>query len=140
MLGWPGEGDDPGAVGDLVAGMEGFIVGLAGLPHFPEDLEPSLSQATQGARMALPFVSMSLVILLRPRHLAPAKIGPEVNGLAQVFIAAAAEIDFEDLTGLKGHGSRSGQALQALCAFKNAPIASQFAQKPRRQFRTCSGQ
>ena len=35
--------EDPGAVFKLIAGMEVGFVALAGLPHFPEDLEPALT-------------------------------------------------------------------------------------------------
>ena len=58
---------DPGAVFGLVAGVERFVVGRAGLPHFPEDFEPALAEATQGAGMALAFGAMSAVVGLRPR-------------------------------------------------------------------------
>src|SRR5437773_8736759 len=83
---------------------------------------------------------MGLVVLLGPRHLAPAKVGPEVDGRAQMFITAAPQVDFEDLAGLKADRSGAGHALQALRIFKNTAIASQLAQKPRRQFGTGSRQ
>ena len=40
---------DPGAMADLVTHVEGFIIGCTGLVHLVEDLEPSLSQASQRA-------------------------------------------------------------------------------------------
>jgi len=37
------ESQDPGAVLELIAGMEIRVVGAAGLPDLPEDLEPALA-------------------------------------------------------------------------------------------------
>ena len=37
---------------DLVTGVEIGDIGLMGLPHFPEDFEPALAEATQGAGVA----------------------------------------------------------------------------------------
>jgi hypothetical protein len=51
----------------LVAGMERFVVRGAGLPHFPEDFEPALAEAAQGAGVALAFGAMSTVVGLCPR-------------------------------------------------------------------------
>src|SRR5262249_22249963 len=116
----------PGTVFLLVACMQVRVVWAACLPHFPEDLQPSLSQTAQGAGMTLSFVPMGLIVLLSPRHLAPAEVGPQMNGRAQMFIAVTTDIDFEDLTGLEAHRSGSGQTLQTLRSFKNAPIAAQL--------------
>src|SRR5262249_26022631 len=111
-----------------------------GLPHLPEDLQPSLSQTAQGAGMTLAFVPVGLIVLLSPGHLAPAEIDPQMDGGAQMFVALPTQEDLEDLTGLEANGSGSGQALQTLRIFKDAPIATQLAQQPRRQFGTGSGQ
>ena len=37
----------------LVVKVQGFVVGGGGLPHFPEDFEPALAEAAQGAGVAL---------------------------------------------------------------------------------------
>lgn len=42
----------PGAVLELVAGVEFSIVGGSGLPHLPEDFQSALTQAAQGTGMA----------------------------------------------------------------------------------------
>ena len=39
------EFEDPGGVFELIAGREFGVVALAGLPHFPEDLEPAAQAA-----------------------------------------------------------------------------------------------
>jgi hypothetical protein len=39
----------------LVASVECFVVGGAGLPHFPEDLEPTLAEASQGYVVFFPI-------------------------------------------------------------------------------------
>ena len=111
----------------LVARVQVRVVGSSCLPHFPEDLQPSLSQTTQGAGVTLALVPMSLIVLLSPRHLAPAEVGPEVNNGAQRFIAVSTNVDFEDLTGLETDRSGSSQTLQALRTFKDAPITAQLA-------------
>ena len=42
-------------MGGLVFEVEFSIVGRVGLPHFPDDFQPSLAEATQGLGMALTF-------------------------------------------------------------------------------------
>lgn len=88
---------DPGAVFGLVGGVERFVVGRAGLPHFPEDFEPALAEATQGAGMALAFGAMSAVVGLRPRAGFAAVVGPLMDGAAQGEIAGAAQAMASDL-------------------------------------------
>ena len=124
----------------LVAGVQVWIVGRACLPHFPEDLQPSLAQTAQGAGVTLAFVAVRLVVLLSPGNFAPTEVGPEVDGGAQMFVAVPTDVDFEDLTGLKADWSGSRQALQTLRTFEYAPIAAQLAQEARRQFGTSAGQ
>ena len=75
----------------LVAGVERFVVGLAGLPHLPEDFEPTLAQAAQRAGVTLAFGAMGLVVGLRPGAGFAAVIGPLVDGAAQSQIAAMPE-------------------------------------------------
>ena len=77
--------------------------------------------------MTLAFVAMSLVVLLCPRHMAAAEVDPKVNTRAKMFVAMAAQVDFEDLTGLKADRSGSSDALQAVRSFKCAPIAAKLA-------------
>ena len=47
---------------ELIAGMEVRVVALAGVPHFPEDLEPALAQAAQGASMGFAAGAQGLII------------------------------------------------------------------------------
>ena len=70
------EGDDPTAVSDLIALVEFGIVGRMGLPHLPEDLEPALPEAAQGAGMALAGGSFAFVVGVGPGADGAAEIGP----------------------------------------------------------------
>ena len=88
----------------LIAGMEGFIIGGAGLPHFPEDFEPALAEAAEGAGMTLALVAIGSVVGLRPGAALAAEIGPLVDGAAQDQIAGVAQAMFADLPGLDGDG------------------------------------
>ena len=61
---------------DLVSGMEiGVVTGVC-LPHFPEDFEPSLPQAAQGACVAFASLFKGLVVGFGPRAMASAQIRP----------------------------------------------------------------
>ena len=71
----------------MIAGMEDFIIGGAGLPHFPEDFEPALAEAAEGAGMTLALVAIGSVVGLRPGAALAAEIGPLVDGAAQDQIA-----------------------------------------------------
>ena len=76
---------------DLVPLMQLRIVARAGLPHFPEDLQPSLSEAAQSARMALSFLTLLAVVGLRPRTGRPAQVGPQMNGEAEGLLVRSAK-------------------------------------------------
>ena len=81
----------------LVASMERFVVRGAVLPHLPEDFEPTLAQAAQGAGMALAFGAMGLVVGLRPGAGFATVIGPLVHGAAQGQIASMSQAMTQDL-------------------------------------------
>ena len=83
---------------ELIAGMEVRVIALAGEPHFPEDLEPALAQASQGAGMGFAAGPQGLIIDCRPGRGLPAEIGPEMDGGAERFITVAPESDDVDLT------------------------------------------
>ena len=82
----------------LVPSEEGFVVGGTGLPHFPEDFEPALAEATQGAGMALAFGTMGAIVGLRPRTGLAAMIGPLMDGAAQSQIAGVTQAMASDLS------------------------------------------
>jgi len=63
--------EDPRAVGGLVFQVEVGIVRSRGLPHFPDDLQPALAQATQALGMAFAALTMGGIILGSPRRLRP---------------------------------------------------------------------
>ena len=105
--------EDPGAVFELVAGMEFGIIAPAGLPHFPEDLEPALTQASQRTGMGFAARTKLFVIDGCPRRAFPAEVGPEMHGGAQRLIAVAAQMHFMDLAGLEADGGGARKTLQS---------------------------
>src|ERR1700722_8471091 len=74
---------NPRTVLDLIARVQVCVVERAGLPHLPNDFQPTLAQGAQGAGMALALGSKRLVIGLRPRTELPAQVGPEMHDVAQ---------------------------------------------------------
>ena len=106
--------EDARAVGGLVFEVEFGIVGGVGLPHFPDDFEPSPAESKQGLGMALTFFAQRVVLFRGPGRLHPAFVGEEIHGMAQVLVAAPAHADFVDAAGLVAHGRGARQALQAL--------------------------
>jgi hypothetical protein len=58
--------EDPGAVLDLIAVMELWVVRRSIDPHFMDDFEPAISQPAQGAGMALVLLAMMLIVKLSP--------------------------------------------------------------------------
>lgn len=71
--------EEPGAVDELVFGVQFGVVARAALPHPPEDLEPALAQAAQRAGMGLTAIARGFVIDLRPRAMLPAQVRPEMD-------------------------------------------------------------
>ena len=106
--------EDPGAVFELVAGMEFGVVAATGLPHFPEDLEPALAQAAQRAGMEFAAGTKRLVIERCPRRALPGEVGPEMHGGVQRLIAEPAQVDFVDLSGLVAYRGGAGQPLETV--------------------------
>ena len=68
---------------ELVAGMEFGVVAAAGLPHFPEDLEPALAQGAQRAGMGFAAGTQRLIVDLSPRRALPGEVGPKMDGGTQ---------------------------------------------------------
>src|SRR3972149_1257817 len=68
--------------------MEFRVVRRARLPHLPEDLEPTLAQATQRAGMALTLRAFRSVVSFGPGTLLPTEVGQEVDGGAESFSPA----------------------------------------------------
>ena len=103
---------------ELIGRVELCVVASIGLPHFPKDFQPSLSQTPQGRRMALTPRAQLLVIDLGPRTKLAAQIRPEMDGMPEGLVAHEAHINLVDLSGLKTHRSRPHITLQCLCVFK----------------------
>ena len=57
---------------ELIAGVQIGVVRAAGLLDLPKDLQPALSQTTEGAGMALASCAMGFVVGLGPRAFPPA--------------------------------------------------------------------
>ena len=63
----------------LVAKMVFSIVGRTGLPHLPNDLQPALSEAAQGIRMALAALTVSIVVDTGPWAFGPALVSEKMD-------------------------------------------------------------
>ena len=94
---------------ELIAGMEVGVVALAGLPHFPEDLEPALAEGSQDASMGFATGAKGLVIDRCPRRGLPAKIRPQMHDGAQRLITVATQSDDVNLAALIANGGGAGQ-------------------------------
>ena len=79
---------------ELVAGMEFGVVAAAGLPHFPEDLEPALARERSAQAWDLPQHGL-IVDLSHGEHCR--ERFPKMDGGTQGLIAESAQIDFMDL-------------------------------------------
>ena len=78
----------------------------------------------------------SVIILRGPGGLSPAFIRKEIHRVAEVFVAAAADIHFVDLPGLIAHRCRARHALQALRVFVKRAITADLAEQTRPQLRS----
>lgn len=114
--------------------MERFIVAGMGLPHFPEDLQPTLSEATQRAGVRLAFGPVRPVVGFGPRALFAAQIGPEMDRRAQPVVAGVAQVLVASLTGSDSDRSGSGQLLQSLRAGKAGAIIADLSEQTRAEF------
>ena len=108
----------PGAVFELVAGMEIGVVWRAGLPHFPKDFQPALAEASQRAGVALAALAKRIIIGRRPRTGLPAQVGPQMHGVAQRLVALSSQMDLVDLTALVADRRGASQALEAAWILK----------------------
>ena len=134
-------------MGDLVAGVEGFVIGFAGLPHVPQDFEPAIGQAAQGGGVGLALLFFLLVIGLGPGTLAARQIGPQVQGGAEGFVAGAergfafaADDGEAPLARLLGDRRGAGEALQALGGVEAGAVVADLAQQPRGELGAGGGQ
>ena len=112
---------------ELIAGMEVRVVALAGVPHFPEDLEPALAQAAQSASMGFAAGPQRLIIDRCPGGGLPTKISPQMDGGPQGLITVATQSDNVDLAALIANGGGAGETLQGV-EIKASAIRADFAQ------------
>src|SRR5882724_9969781 len=87
------QGDDPGAVPDLVFEMAVAVVGGMFIPHLPEDLEPAHREAADGGGVTHALLAFVPVVGVGPGGLDAAAISPEVNCRPQHLVAGASEQD-----------------------------------------------
>src|SRR5438874_3854481 len=125
------EGDDPGAVFDLVARVFGLVVGGAVLPHAPEDLEPPLSEAAERGGVARAPLALLPVVGLGPDAGGAAEVRPEVDGGPQRHVAAAADDHVVAFAGAAGDRGGAGVALQGLGAVERLAVRAELGQQPR---------
>src|SRR3989442_2183948 len=83
-----GQLEHPRAGLGLVTGVEGFVVGLAGLPHFPEDLQPALAEAAERTGVTHAVFPLVLVVGIRPNALGATEVGPEVDPARRYLLQA----------------------------------------------------
>ena len=76
----------------MVAGVEGLVVAGAGLPHFPEDFQPALTETAQCAGVRLTLGAMRLIVSFGPRAAFAAEVGPQVHGGPQRVVARVAQV------------------------------------------------
>jgi len=92
--------------------MQLGIVRPSVLEHPEENFEQSLSQAPQGTRMTHAPVTFLLVISLAPGAGFAERIGPQMNRVAQEFVAGLADTHSADLARLIGYRRGPGDSLQ----------------------------
>ena len=87
------QGQHPGTVLFLMAGVQIGVLRLAGLNHLPKDFQQSLAQATQGTRMAFAFRAFLFVIDFGPGTNPHAALGPKMDRVTQNLVALVAHAD-----------------------------------------------
>jgi hypothetical protein len=83
-------------MGELVAHVQGRIVGGVGLPHFPDDFQPALAEAAQGLGMGHTPLAQRGIVNCGPSRLGAALVGKHVHRVSQVLVATAADVDLVD--------------------------------------------
>ena len=69
---------DPGAVSELIFGVELGIVGLSIEPHFMNDFEPAMSQAANGVGVGTILGAVKVIVTLGPDTLVDTFFGKEM--------------------------------------------------------------
>src|SRR5436190_818103 len=110
------------------------IIGRMGATHRANNLQPAMSQATQGTGMALSFVAVGPIEGGRPSAIVAAQVGPQVQCCPQRVGAGPADFNPFDFSALIGNRSRPRAGLNLA---ELAPVSpSQFSQQARCQFRS----
>ena len=114
----------------LVAGVVFGVVGRFVREHTQEDFKQSLTQAPEGAGMALALLALVLIVGLAPGAGAAERVGPEMNGMAHELVAGPAHLGFLELAGLVADGGCAGNALQRLVGTVAIGVAPNGRQEP----------
>lgn len=125
---------------DLVTGVDLLVIGLSGLPQFPEDLEPSLAQEADGTGVAFALLAFLLVVDLGPGALLAAAIGPQVHRRPQVPVAGPPELHDVNLARLEADRGGPAVALKSFMVLKSPAVLAALAQQPRSQHGPGAGQ
>ena len=115
----------------LVAGMQLSIIRFLFSEHLENDFQQSLSQAPESAGMAHALVALFLIISLPPSAGFAEAIRPQMNGVAEKFVAGPADFDFGHLAGLVTNWGGAGKALQHVVV----PIPLQIGADRRQEAR-----
>src|SRR5213078_3737840 len=81
------------------------IIGRRGATHRANNLQPAMSQATQGTGMALSFVAVGPIEGGRPSAIVAAQVGPQVQCCPQRVGAGPADFNPFDFSALIGNRS-----------------------------------
>jgi len=134
------QGDDPGAVPDLVARMEFGVVGLLVLEHAEEDFKQTLAQTPQGTGMSHTLGAFLLVIGLAPGTGMAEAIGPQMHRVPHELVTSAPEFGFVELARLVADRRSASKALEHLGGSVAVRVAANGGEQARRQDVCGSGQ
>ena len=91
--------------------MKLWVVRGAIDPHFVDDLEPAVSESTQGISMAAILFAVVLIIELSPDTAGQTLFSKKVEGVAKVFVTSPALVNAAVFSGTSGYWSRATKAL-----------------------------
>ena len=122
---------------DLSQMLFGIVNGAVS-KHGSDDFQPTMSQATEGTRMALSFVAVGLIERCGPGAVMSAQVRPQMERGSQPVNARPSHLHAFDLSALVGNRRRARASLHLA---DHTPVNScQFHQQPRRQLGASSWQ
>jgi len=100
----------------------GFVVRGPIFPHPEQNPDPAIGQGPQGGMVAVAPGPVRIIIGAGPTAAAQGGEGQLMQGLAEVLVAGAAQMDAAQLTALVDHRTRARQGLHRLCRCKPVPV------------------